>query len=87
MRHLHPLQWVLALAAAVLAVAGTVLLALAANSSGADCTFDNFSCRSNDLLADALRCLAGAALAGAATLLLRWIRNRGGQASRGPSEV
>lgn len=87
MRRLRTLQWVLALAATVLAVAGAVLLALAANSSGADCTFDNFSCRSNDLLADAFRCLAGAALVGAVALLIRWTRNRSGRGSSGRLEV
>jgi hypothetical protein len=69
------LQWVLAVAGSGLVVAGAICLGLAATSSGADCTFDNFSCRSNHLLGDALRCLAGAVVVGALTLLVH--RRRG----------
>lgn len=74
MQRLRTIQWLLTLAAVCLAVAGAVLLGLAVASSGADCTFDNFSCRSNELLGQALRCLAGAVLIGTLSLLV--IRRR-----------
>lgn len=47
-----------------LVVVGAVLVALASTRSGAKCTFDNFSCKSNALLADAARCFFGALVLG-----------------------
>ena len=76
MRSVRTAQLVLAMAAVGLVISGAVLLGLAAHTSGADCTFDNYTCKANHLLGDALRCFAAAVLLGASAVLARWIRKR-----------
>ena len=76
MRRLRAVQLGLVATAIGLAAAGIVLLTLAANTSGANCTFDNFSCKSNRLLGDGLRCLFAAVTVALLSMFIHWWRRR-----------
>ena len=75
-RALPRIQLLLGFVGIGLAITAIVLLVIAAGTSGADCTFDNFACRRNQVLTEALRCVMGALVAGIAWAALRAARKR-----------